>query len=196
MQLIWCLLSNFISTCFGHHYAHHQENKSVHCRIWCSALVVMAVVVWSWDASCVHCESYCSRARVPAPHNHSHHQQCRTPYAAVHTLVLLMMGIMMPETCWDKSLIINIRLVASSWFLSPHPTFMMHSHKGLKFSRFVLTHDSNAQTESSSKVWEISEDGILNIAHCDLNLIMLYVVQQHINICSWTTIFSLGWHVH
>ena len=25
--------------------------------------------------------------------------QCRTPYAAVHTLVLLMMGITMPETC-------------------------------------------------------------------------------------------------
>ena len=51
-------------------------------------------------------------ARVPAPHNHSQHYQRRTPYAAVHTLVLLMMGIMMPETCWD-SLIINIRLVAS-----------------------------------------------------------------------------------
>ena len=34
-----------------------------------------------------------------APHNHSHHNQCRTPYAAVHTLVLLMMGIMVPETC-------------------------------------------------------------------------------------------------
>ena len=48
--------------------------------------------------------------------------QCRTPYAAVHTLVLLMMGIMMPETCWDKCLIINIRLVASCWFLSLHPT--------------------------------------------------------------------------
>ena len=38
-------------------------------------------------------------ACVPAPHNHSHHYQCRTPYAAVHTLVLLMMGIIMPETC-------------------------------------------------------------------------------------------------
>ena len=24
-------------------------------RIWCSALVVLAVVVWSWAASCVHC---------------------------------------------------------------------------------------------------------------------------------------------
>ena len=113
MQLIWCFIPNFISTCFGHHYAHHQKNKSVHCRIWCSALVVMAVVVWSWDAICVHCEGYWRycwnsdlhtehTARVPAPHNHSHHNQCRTPYAAVHTLVLLMMGIMMPETCWDK----------------------------------------------------------------------------------------------
>ena len=60
-------------------------------------------------------------ARVPAPHNHIHHNQCRTPYAAVHTLVLVVMGIMMPETCWDKSLIINIRLVASCWFLSLHP---------------------------------------------------------------------------
>ena len=47
--------------------------------------------------------------------------QCRTSYAAVHTIVLLMMGIMMPETCWDKSLIINIRSVASCWFLSLHP---------------------------------------------------------------------------
>ena len=42
-----------ISTCFGHHYAHHQENKAVYYRIWCSAVVVLAVVVWSWVASCV-----------------------------------------------------------------------------------------------------------------------------------------------
>ena len=34
--------------------------------------------------------------------------QCRTPHAVVHGLVLLMMGIMMPETCWDRSLIITI----------------------------------------------------------------------------------------
>ena len=76
-------------------------------------------------------------ARVPAPHNHSHHNQCRTPYAAVHTLVLLIMGIMMPETWWDKSLIINIRLVASCWFLSLHPTFMMHGHKSLKLAKKI-----------------------------------------------------------
>ena len=63
-------------------------------------------------------------ARVPAPHNHSQHNQCRTPNPAVHTLVLLMMGIMMPETCWDRSLITNIRLVASCRFLSLHPIFI------------------------------------------------------------------------
>jgi len=34
-----------------------------------------------------------------------------------------MMGIMMPETCLDRSLIINIGLVASCWFISLHPTF-------------------------------------------------------------------------
>jgi len=65
----------------------------------------------------------------PASHNHN---QCRTPHAVVHGLVLLMMGIMMPETCWDRSLIINIRLVASCWFLSLHPMFMMHGHKKLR----------------------------------------------------------------
>ena len=55
MQLIWSLFQLSISTCFGHHYAHLQENKVVYYCIWCSALVVLAVVVCCWDASCVHC---------------------------------------------------------------------------------------------------------------------------------------------
>ena len=46
----------------------------------------------------------------------ANHNQCKTPHAAVHGLVLLMMGIMMPETCWDRSLIKHIGLVASCWF--------------------------------------------------------------------------------
>ena len=78
---------------------------------------------------CALCEGYCSNCNFhtvrtvcdPAPHNHSQHNQCRTPYAVVHSLVLLKMGIMMPETWWDRSLIINIRLVASCWFLFFHP---------------------------------------------------------------------------
>jgi len=72
--------------------------------IWCSALVVLAVVVWSWVISCVHCVKVTVRLTVhtaydPAPHYHSQHNQCRTPYAVIHGLILLMMGIMMPETC-------------------------------------------------------------------------------------------------
>jgi len=65
MQLIWCLLSNFISTCFGHHCSHHQKNNSMNCRIWCSAMLVMAVAVWSWDACCMHCEIYCEHYFSP-----------------------------------------------------------------------------------------------------------------------------------
>ena len=71
-----------------------------------------------------------------APHNHSQHNQCSTPYAIIHGLVLLMMGIMMPETCWNRSLIINIGLVASCWFISLHPTF----------------HDARSQEPKTSKI--------------------------------------------
>ena len=64
--------------------------------------------------------------------------QCRTTYAAVHTLVLLKMGIIMPETCWGRCLIINIRLVASCWFLSLHPTFLMHGQQNIKKCVFKI----------------------------------------------------------
>ena len=40
----------------------------------------------------------------------------RTPHAVGHGLILLMMGIMMPEHVEIESLIINIELVASCWF--------------------------------------------------------------------------------
>ena len=100
-------------------------------RVCTAAYDVLHWLWWLWLCGAGK-RAVCS-VKVPSPHNHSHHNQCRTPYAAVHTLVLLTMSIMMPETCWDKSLIINIRLVASCWFLSLHPTFMMHGHKSLKF---------------------------------------------------------------
>jgi hypothetical protein len=43
---IRCLLLTSVSTCFGHHYAHLQENKGpVTCYcIWCIVLVVLDVV--------------------------------------------------------------------------------------------------------------------------------------------------------
>ena len=61
------------STCFGHHYAHHQELEIIiqvvaACRIWC---LVFKLSVWCGEGS-----------------NHLY-----------NNLELLMMGIMVPETC-------------------------------------------------------------------------------------------------
>ena len=76
---------------------------------------------------CVGCvEKYLHTVHTaydPARHNHSQQNQCRKPYAVINGLVLLMMGIILPETCSDRSLIINIGLVASCWFISLHPSF-------------------------------------------------------------------------
>ena len=84
----WIFIADLIacSTCFGHHYAHHQELKSIiqgvaACRIWCLVF------------------------------NHLY-----------NTLELLMMGIIVPETCWASNKICNKNsYVASSWhFISTY----------------------------------------------------------------------------
>ena len=42
-----CLLSTAVSTCFGHHYAHHQENKDRVLLHMVFALVVLDVAGYS-----------------------------------------------------------------------------------------------------------------------------------------------------
>ena len=53
-------------------------------------------------------------------------------------IVLLKMGIMMPETCWE--IVKNKHLtVASCWFsLSLHNLLTMHGHRNLKSSHILL----------------------------------------------------------
>ena len=60
---IRCLLSISVSTCFGHHYAHLQENKGPvtafgalfwFCWMWLVAVVVRCL------AGCDHYEGFCS----------------------------------------------------------------------------------------------------------------------------------------
>ena len=118
MQLIWCLLWNFYLNMFRASLcpsSGEQECTLPHV-VFCTALWKLLFDSSQTVTFTVH------TARVPAPHNHSQHNQCRIPYAGVHTLVLLMMGVMTPETCWDRSSIINIKSVASCWFLFLHPT--------------------------------------------------------------------------
>ena len=98
------IFNNF-STCFGHHYAHLQENKT-----YVTVRVVLRWFWWMWLVAVVGrclvgCEGHCST--VLAPYNAAHHNRCQPHPAepAQHTtcsntrLVLLKMGIMMPETC-------------------------------------------------------------------------------------------------
>jgi len=90
------------STCFGHHYAHHQELKiyTDFCCLWYLAL---------WFAG-----------RWPGMANRTHNTQLHTrtttckperqvPQAAniCINLELLMMGIMVPDTCWANNKFCN-----------------------------------------------------------------------------------------
>jgi len=99
------IFNNF-STCFGHHYAHLQENKP-----YVTACVVLRWFCWMWLVAvverclvgCEHCEG--STVLTPykaAPHNR---YQPHPAEPAQHNtgsnirLVLLKMDIMIPETC-------------------------------------------------------------------------------------------------
>ena len=108
-----------------------------HCEGYCSTVLRCGVrAVWRllfdcavlWGVStvkvtvplccvvgCEQCEGYCSTAT-----NHIQQNQRSTPRAVTHVFVLLKMGIMMPETCWEC--VDNKYLtVASCWFsLSLH----------------------------------------------------------------------------
>ena len=60
---IRCLLLTSVSTCFGHHYAHLQENKGP-----VTAFAVLFWFCWMWLVAvvgrclvgCEHCEGFCS----------------------------------------------------------------------------------------------------------------------------------------
>ena len=77
------------STCFGHHYALHQELEIIiqavaACRIWC---LIFKLSVWCGAEGCVSGLRAAAAARKPGS-NHLY-----------NTLELLMMGTMVPETC-------------------------------------------------------------------------------------------------
>ena len=75
------------STCFGHHYAHHQELMSI--IQWLLGVVFCAVVFSSsWSGV---------ELRVMCPENHSTKYHRQQPLYNTHEL--LMMGIVVPETC-------------------------------------------------------------------------------------------------
>jgi len=120
---IRCLLLTSVSTCFGHHYAHLQENKGPvtafgvqrwFCRMWLVAVVGHCVV------GCEHCYILQCSAPQPLPTTSS---RTRAYTKCSNTVFgLLRMGMMMPKTCWDRSNNKHL-IIASCWFFS---LFMMN----------------------------------------------------------------------
>ena len=80
------------STCFGHHFAHHQELKSI--IKWLLPVVFRAVLfkLLVWCGA----KGYVSGLQDTAE-NHSTKYHRQQPL--YNTLELLMMGIVVPETC-------------------------------------------------------------------------------------------------
>ena len=77
------------STCFGQHYAHHQELKSI--IQWLLPVVFRAVVfkLLVWCGA----EGYVSGLQDAAAY------KCNRQQPLYNILELLMMGIVVPETC-------------------------------------------------------------------------------------------------
>ena len=97
------------STCFGHHYAHHQELKSI--IQWLLPLVFRAVVfkllVWCGAEGCVRFAGCCSilqaghitLSSTPDQQLEKHSTKYHRQQPLYNTLELLMMGMVVPETC-------------------------------------------------------------------------------------------------
>jgi hypothetical protein len=101
---IRCLLLSSVSTCFGHHYAHLQENKGPvtvfgvlfwFCWMWLVSVVGRCVV------GCEHIVLVLTSFNTASNNRYQPHPaepEQHTKYSN-RAFVLLKMGIMMPETC-------------------------------------------------------------------------------------------------
>jgi len=134
MQLIRCLLSNFLSQ--------HVSGiimpiirRTRPCPAACGDLPGCVGCGWLWScgaASWAVCTVWKLLCRTVTDHSQPQPTHPgRTPHAAVHGLVLLMMGIMMPETCWDRKFDNEHRISCFLLVLPLHLMFTMHGHKNL-----------------------------------------------------------------
>jgi len=108
MQKIGFFIAKLIvrSTCFGHHYAHHQELKSYTdgCCLWYLALWFtgrwFGVELW---VMCPVCGMFLDQLRNPqfhtSPTTCKPKRQVLQAATICTNLELLMTGIMVPETC-------------------------------------------------------------------------------------------------
>ena len=105
------------STCFGHHYAHHQELKSI---IQWLLRVVFCAVVFSSSWSGVELRvmrpvpilqtGRITLSSTPDQQLKNHSTKYHRQQQLYNILQLLMMGIVMPVTCWASNKVCNKNL--------------------------------------------------------------------------------------
>jgi len=93
------------STCFGHHYVHNQELKSI---IQWLLPVVFSALVFKLSVWC-GAEGYVSGLHSSTPDRQLENQSTKyhRQQPLYNTLELLIMGIMVPETCWASNKFCN-----------------------------------------------------------------------------------------
>jgi len=111
------------STCFGHYYAHYQELKSI--IQWLLRVVFCAVVFKLLVCRAVCCVSGLRDAATLHQTSNFKTKAPNTPGSnhLYNILDLLMMGIMVPETCSASNKVCNKKKpsVATSWhFISTY----------------------------------------------------------------------------
>jgi hypothetical protein len=116
---VYHLSFKYSSTCFAHHHAHQQE--LINCLRVCRWNVVVAVslVVVGPDRT--------RPTTLLPPRSNG------KPEAATAVVELLMMGLMMPETCWAvfKRQVINLRNCCI-WLVDSFECMMMHGLENSK----------------------------------------------------------------
>ena len=120
------------STCFRHHYAHHQELKGTiqlvaACGIWCFGFQVVGMVC-CWGL-CVQFAT--DNLKTKAPNTIGSNQ-------LYNTLELLMMGIMVPETCWESNNICNKKHLLHLVGIYFHILTTMHGQNHFKLISFLF----------------------------------------------------------
>ena len=172
------------SACFGHHYAHHQELESV------IQVAAACGILLLWFSSCrygvelgVMLQQPTNRTHNPQLHTipttwKSKRQNTTGSSHLYNTLELLMMGVVVPETCWASNEICNKNhLLHLVGILFPHinndAQSKSHQTNLLCYTAFTQSHRCKTHQFNRQHHWALL--GCTTKSFCSVNESYIYV---------------------
>ena len=110
------------STCFGHHYAHHQELRSI----------IQWLCVWFAGCCSILQTGHITLSSAPDQQLENHSTKYHRQRPLYNTPELLMMGVVVPETCWASNKICNKNLCCIWLAFYFHILMAMHRQNHIK----------------------------------------------------------------